>query len=94
MGKKIFISYASETDAEVTILAEHLKSGGHDVWRDSRVLIGQAWWDEILSAIRDRDLFVFAVSNAALESTACTLEFEYARRLDRDDCADYRCWLA
>ena len=44
---------------------------------------GQAWWDQILSRIRDADIFVFALSPESLDSVACDREWRYAGDLGK-----------
>ncbi len=75
---KTFISYSRERKAIVRALAKDIEALGHDVWFDQNVSAGQAWWDEILGAIRTCDLFVFALAPEALNSKACEREHKYA----------------
>jgi hypothetical protein len=56
---------------------------GHDVWLDEELSGGQRWWDQILERIRDADLFVFILEQAALDSAACQREYEYASALGK-----------
>lgn len=78
MTQEIFISYTREDQGIVRDLAADLSSIGANAWYDSALIGGQRWWDQILTKIRDCDVFLFAISGAALASTACTLELQYA----------------
>ena len=78
-----FISYSRENQKVVKILAEDLQALGPEVWLDQQLTGGQAWWDEILSRIRQCDLFVFALSPVALSSQACKREYIYAFNLGK-----------
>jgi hypothetical protein len=53
------------------------------VWYDREVSGGQAWWNAILSNIRDCDLFVFILTAKSLESQACRAEYTYASKLKK-----------
>ena len=64
-------------------LAHYINVGtGLGVWFDERIRGGQAWWDEILAAIRACELFI-PTSPWSLTSEACMRELTYARRQDR-----------
>lgn len=85
MGKlRVFLSYARESQAVARSLAEDLGSLGHAVWFDQSLTGGQSWWNEILSQIRDCDVFVVLLSPESLDSTACTRERHYASSLQRN----------
>ena len=73
-----FISYNRRSEAIVKTLADDIETLGHKVWLDQELSGGQAWWDQILSQIRACEVFVFALAPEALNSTACTREYEYA----------------
>ena len=77
----IFLSYARLDAAPVRALAGDLRALSNTVWLDEEVSGGQAWWDHILEQIRACDMFVFALSPAALESVSCHRESEYAAAL-------------
>jgi hypothetical protein len=77
----IFISYSRQSKAVAKALVDDVEALGHTVWFDQELSGGQAWWDQILSMIRRCDLFVFALDPAALNSTACKLEYGYAADL-------------
>ncbi len=79
----IFVSYARKDAALVQALADDLRELGNTVWLDEEVSGGQAWWDHILEQIRNCEVFVFALSPAALESLSCGRESDYAAALGR-----------
>ena len=81
--RKIFISYDSDSRPLIVTLAEDLKELGHTVWFDQELSGGQTWWDQILENVRTCDVFVFALAPRALESVACTREYEYAFALGK-----------
>src|SRR5262245_7365099 len=80
---RIFVSYARRNQSEVTSLVQKIRQLGHEVWMDNTLAGGQAWWDEILAEIRNCDAFMPAVSEASLESEACTSERGYATALGK-----------
>lgn len=79
----IFISYNRESENVVRILADDMEALGHSVWFDQELSGGHAWWGKILETIRNCDVFVFALSPAALESVACNREYHYAAVLGK-----------
>jgi hypothetical protein len=81
---RAFISYSSKSKELVSALAQDFESAGHQVWFDHKLTGGQSWWDQILSQIRDCDLFVFALTPEALESYPCQLEYTYAHQLNKN----------
>jgi DNA-binding beta-propeller fold protein YncE len=80
---KLFISYARDNRADVLALVEHLGIMGHDTWVDAALRGGQDWWHEILDRIADTDVVIAIYSSAALNSTACGREFEWATALGK-----------
>lgn len=77
----IFLSHASADGDAVRALVQHLEAGGSRVWLDQDLTGGEAWWSAILRQIRECSVFVFALSENALQSDACQLELTYARDL-------------
>ncbi|MBV6442179.1 MAG: toll/interleukin-1 receptor domain-containing protein [Haliscomenobacteraceae bacterium CHB4] len=75
---KIFLSYSRTDQSSAMHLARDFSSLEHKVWLDKELTGGQAWWDKILSQIRECDLFVVALSNSYSNSQACRLEYQYA----------------
>ncbi len=80
---KIFVSYSRETEAVAKAVVADLESLGHDVWFDRELSGGQAWWDQILAAVRRCDLMVFLMHPKSLASVACTGERRYAVALGK-----------
>ncbi len=80
---EIFISYDRTSKPLVMALVADLEDLGHTVWFDDALSGGQDWWDHILGKIRSSDVFLFALAPRAVNSPACTLEFEYADALGK-----------
>jgi TIR domain len=81
--RKLFVSYARENKPDVDQLVEHLGTMGYETWVDAALRGGQDWWDEILERIADCDVIIAIYSSAALNSTACGREFEWAVALGK-----------
>jgi hypothetical protein len=79
----VFISYCRESQSVVKALADDIGGLGHKVWMDQQLSGGQAWWDQILGAIRECDVFVSALAPESLDSAACKLEYKYASALGK-----------
>src|SRR3974390_1869644 len=79
----IFVSYSSRDRSVVKGVADDLTDFGHHVWFDRELTGGHKWWDDILSTIRDSDLFLFALSPDSLSSYPCGLEYKYAYALGK-----------
>lgn len=80
---KVFISYSSKDRLLVEALAEDLESQGHNVWFDQQTPGGHEWWNTILNALEDSDLFIFALSANSLDSYPCKLEYEWASSINK-----------
>lgn len=80
----IFVSYSREQQDTVKTLVQDLESIGHKIWFDQQLTGGQLWWDEILTRIRECDLFIFALARESLASNACKLEYTYASDLNKN----------
>ncbi|MCL4247750.1 MAG: TIR domain-containing protein [Anaerolineae bacterium] len=88
---KVFISYSSKNRDYVKALAADLEtavraispSTQYKVWFDQEITGGHDWWNAILGALQDCDLFVFALSPQSLESDACDREWRYAFSLNK-----------
>ena len=76
--KKLFISYARDNKSQVEGLVRVLSGLGHQVWVDSSLHGGQAWWDEILRKITYCDAFLAIISRFSLNSVACQSERQWA----------------
>ena len=79
----IFISYQRDSQAFVEVLAKDVRDLGHRVWFDQALSGSQYWWDQILAEVRKCDVFVFALTQEALESTACKREYGYAEQIGK-----------
>lgn len=82
-GPRAFVSYARADAERVATIEKRLRQLDYDVWLDLALKGGQAWWDEILSRIRQCDVFIAVVSPASLNSRACAREREYADALGK-----------
>ena len=80
---KIFVTYSRSTQREVASLVKDLEELGHEVWFDRDISGGQSWWNNILSQIRDCEIYVFAIAKDAIDSTACIRELKYAEALGK-----------
>ena len=81
---EVFVSYRSTERPLVEKLVRDIEQAGKfRVWYDQEVIGGQRWWDEIMQALEHADTVVLALSRAYLESEACQLEMDYARRLGK-----------
>ena len=81
--QKLFVSYARTNRPEVDQLVEHLSIMGYETWVDVSLRGGQDWWEEILDRITNSDVFITAVSEASLKSTACGRELDWAESLGK-----------
>ncbi len=79
----IFISYNREDEDKTKALVNDIEELGHTVWFDHELSGGQKWWDAILESIRNCDILVFALSVESLNSSACSLEYDYASKLGK-----------
>ncbi len=79
----IFISYNREDEDKTKALVDDMQELGHTVWFDHDLSGGQKWWDTILESIRNCDILVFALSVESLNSSACSLEYDYASKLGK-----------
>lgn len=89
--KKLFISYRSldsaKVDAIVASLAALRKPDGtllYTTWQDKKgIPPGKDWWEAIVDAIIDCEIFVFHISEESLKSDVCRAELHYARERNR-----------
>src|SRR3954452_5100710 len=79
----IFLSYSRKDESAVKALARTVESAGWEVWYDQDLGGGHTRWDSVLDKIRAASVFVFAISDASLQSKPCRLELDYALALDR-----------
>ncbi len=81
--KQVFVSYSRNNLEIVTQLIGDMKAMGIDAWHDQTLTGGQRWWDDILSNIRNCDIFVFALSPESWDSEACKSELSYVIKLGK-----------
>lgn len=89
--RKLFISYRSSDHREVDYIAKQLRSikdengnAKYTTWQDKHDLdAGKSWWDGIIEAIIDCDIFVFHLSPDYLASKVCIAELNYAVERNR-----------
>ena len=80
---KIFVSYDRSSKDAVEELVQYLRDDDHDVWFDQNLTGGQKWWNDILSAIRECEIFIAALTTDFLESRPCKCETTYAYDLQK-----------
>jgi hypothetical protein len=78
---KTFLSYSRKDESVVKTLAQGLEAAKRDVWFDHDLRGGDVWWDSILDNIRNSAVYLFALSDASLQSKPCRLELDYALAL-------------
>lgn len=79
----VFISYARK-DLDITgHVVQDINAIGNKTWHDKELSGGQSWWTQILTSIRECDIFIFILSPHSLESEACKREYSYAHDLGK-----------
>jgi len=81
--RRVFVSYSRNNLDAVSQLIKHMKDCGVDIWYDQALTGGQRWWDNILTNIRECDIFVFALSPESWDSEACKSELGYVGQLGK-----------
>jgi len=81
--RRVFVSYSRNNLDAVSQLIKHMKDCGVDMWYDQALTGGQRWWDNILTNIRECDIFVFALSPESWDSEACKSELAYVVQLGK-----------
>jgi hypothetical protein len=79
---KLFFSYSRAQEAELANIV-HASKVYHECWYDQNIGAGDEWWTEILSQIRNCEIFVFLLSKESTKSKACQAELTYANKLGR-----------
>lgn len=79
---KLFFSYSRAQEAELANIV-HASKVYHECWYDQNIGAGDEWWKEILSQIRNCEIFVFLLSKESTKSKACQAELTYADQLGR-----------
>ena len=80
---KLFICYAHTDIWQVKQLVEVLQSGGHSLWFDDRLTVGEDWKQQISQNIRDSDTFLYILSPESVASEWCQWEFAQAVKEDK-----------
>ncbi|MCB9455519.1 MAG: SUMF1/EgtB/PvdO family nonheme iron enzyme [Anaerolineaceae bacterium] len=88
---KLFISYRSLDSSKVDTIVSRLRSlksanntNLFEVWQDkSNIPDGQDWWESIVDAIIDCNIFLFMVSHESFKNHNCRAELAYARKRNR-----------
>jgi TIR domain-containing protein len=80
---KIFLSYQRDREGFAKTLSADIEALGHTVWFDHKLSGGQHWWNQILAAIRECDVFVFLLDPKSLASAPCQREYGYANSLHK-----------
>lgn len=82
---RIFISYSRVDRVSAEEITKRLRDvyGYENVWMDDALSGGDIWWDEILRAINRCDIFLFLLSNDAVNSPYCRAEYQEAIRLHK-----------
>ncbi len=71
----IFLSYPRKDAAKARQLQDALTGGGHVVWMDDQIIIGQHWRDTLETEIRRADAVVLALTPNWVASPFCQWEF-------------------
>jgi TIR domain len=79
----VFISYNRESKKIATTLVADIEALGHVAWFDQEISGGRTWWDQILSKVRECDVFIFILDPQSLASAACKREYGYAADLGK-----------
>ena len=79
----IFVSYSRESEGAVRTLAQDVEALEHTVWFDHDLSGGKVWWEQILTEIRNCQVFMMALSPDSLRSVACSSEYNYASELGK-----------
>lgn len=85
---QLFVSYSRIDLPFVKHLAERIQLAFPDlkIWRDDAphgLIGGDNWWETILKAVADSDVFLYVLSNESVQSVYCQAEFTEARRLQK-----------
>ncbi|HET9525172.1 MAG TPA: TIR domain-containing protein [Pyrinomonadaceae bacterium] len=81
--RKVFVSYSRNNLDAVAQLVKDLQDVGFSAWHDQTLTGGQRWWDNILTSIRECDIFIFALSKESWDSEACQSELAYVVELGK-----------
>lgn len=80
----LFISYSRDDKAWVYEFWRNLRDQSRrNPWIDQDLKVASIWWDSILTAIEDCDVFVYIMTPRSLESIYCKAEVDYAIALNK-----------
>lgn len=88
---KLFISYRSLDSEKVDKIVARLRSlktsdgsPRYTLWQDKySIPDGHDWWEAIVDAIIDCQVFIFMVSRESVQNANCRAELRYARKRNR-----------
>lgn len=81
---RLFISYAHVDKAIVKEwIVDNLVAGGHDVWFDERLTLGQDWQRQLDAEIGRSQALVYCMTPESVESRYCRDELDTAARLGK-----------
>jgi hypothetical protein len=81
--EKVFLSYSNRDKAHIQRVTSALGMAREKVWWDQELGGGLEWWKTIIEQIQQCDVFILALSQHSLDSTACRAELEYAQALGK-----------
>jgi len=79
----IFISYKREDSARLSDILHRIVDWGQNIWYDKGIPGGAEWTATIESHIKDCQIFIFFISEAAIASDYVRSEVEYAISLNK-----------
>lgn len=71
----IFLSYPRKDIGKARKLKKAFLNGGHSVWMDDQLIIGQPWREQLEAEIKQADAFAMALTPNWLASPYCNWEF-------------------
>src|SRR6185295_214098 len=80
---RLFISYAHVDKHQVSELVDVLREAAYDPWFDHKLMPGQNWKVELLSAIQLCDAFLYALTPESVQSEWCQWEFSEAVKMGK-----------
>ncbi|MEO1162993.1 MAG: toll/interleukin-1 receptor domain-containing protein [Chloroflexota bacterium] len=72
---KLFISYPRKNRAETDKLIAILEGGGHDIWIDDKLRVGEGWQKQLREQIEASDAVVLCLTPNWVASQYCQWEF-------------------
>lgn len=81
MPQRVFVARSRSDRTAVTGLVGALRALGYTVALDDLLPGGDSWWSTVLRRIAWSEVFVYAISEASLDSEACRAQHRYATSL-------------